>query len=130
MLYDGKYKKKTTKANTAQRKGRDTERKREGVWSGGCVRGVIKKNLAHGRDTRQDKNQVTWRRQREFINVKFRVKQRQTLDTPAGCSAREGKRGGRGKGKGKLPLNAILVPSQSKVKFNVPCGNNNNETRN
>lgn len=56
-------KKKTTKANTAQRKGRDTERKREGVWSGGCVRGVIKKNLAHGRDTRQDKNQVTWRRQ-------------------------------------------------------------------
>lgn len=42
----------------------------------------------------------------------------------------EGKRKERGKGKGKLPLNAILVPSQSKVKFNVPRGNNNNETRN
>lgn len=42
----------------------------------------------------------------------------------------EGKRGGRGKGKGKLPLNAILVPGQGKVKFNVPRGNNNNETRN
>lgn len=55
--------KKTTKANTAQRKGRDTERKRERVGSSDCVRGVIKKNLAHGRDTRQDKNQVTWRRQ-------------------------------------------------------------------
>lgn len=42
----------------------------------------------------------------------------------------------KGRGKGKLPLNAILVPSQSKVKFNVPRGNidnnnnRNNETRN